>query len=277
MKGIDAHQHFWKYDPNEYDWINEEMSVLRKDFEPADLNPLLEAQGMRGCVAVQARQTEAENDYLLSLARDFPKVLGVVGWLDLQADDLEERLEAYRPLGALKGIRHIVQAEPDPEFLLREAFIRGVKLLGQAGLTYDILVFEQQFPAVLRFLERCPDQAFVLDHLGKPQIAGGPTNNWKEGIRKIAEYPNVYCKLSGLVTEADWKNWQPKDFTPFLEIAAEAFGAERLMVGSDWPVCLLAADRYATVLEILERFTNQWTAQEQAAVFGGNAEKFYNL
>jgi len=277
MKGIDAHQHFWKYDPQEYDWINAEMSVLKKDFEPTDLNPLLEAQGMRGCVAVQARQTEAENEYLLSLSDSFPEVLGVVGWLDLQADELEEKLEAYRPFGALKGIRHIVQAEPDPEFLLRENFIRGIKLLGEAGLTYDILVFEQQFPAVLRFLERCPDQPFVLDHLGKPTIEGGPTKNWEEGIRRMAEHPNVFCKLSGLVTEADWKNWKFEDFNAFLEVAAEAFGPKRLMFGSDWPVCLLAADSYATVMEIVEQFTSQWAEEEQAAVFGGNAEEFYNL
>jgi len=277
MKGIDAHQHFWKYDPQEYDWINAEMSVLKKDFEPTDLNPLLEAQGMRGCVAVQARQTEAENEYLLSLSDSFPEVLGVVGWLDLQADELEEKLEAYRPFGALKGIRHIVQAEPDPEFLLRENFIRGIKLLGEAGLTYDILVFEQQFPAVLRFLERCPDQPFVLDHLGKPTIEGGPTKNWEEGIRRMAEHPNVFCKLTGLVTEADWKNWKFEDFNAFLEVAAEAFGPKRLMFGSDWRVCLLAADSYATVMEIVEQFTSQWAEEEQAAVFGGNAEEFYNL
>lgn len=277
MKRIDAHQHFWKYDPQEYDWINAEMAVLKQDFGPAELKPLLQAQGMRGCVAVQARQTEAENEYLLSLSDSFPEVLGVVGWLDLQADDLEEKLETYRPFGALKGIRHIVQAEPDPAFLLREAFIRGVKHLGKVGLTYDILVFEQQFPAVLRFLERCPDQPFVLDHLGKPKIEGGPTEDWIEGIRKMAEHPNVFCKLSGLVTEANWASWKAEDFEPFLEIAAEAFGAERLMVGSDWPVCLLAADRYATVIGIVEQFASQWTEEEQAAVFGGNAENFYNL
>ena len=277
MKGVDAHQHFWTYDPVQYDWITEEMAVLKKDFGPSDLKPLLEEQGLKGCVAVQARQTEAESDFLLDLASKHPHVLGVVGWLDIQSDHFEEKLTTYRPFGFLKGLRHIVQAEPDPDFLLCEAFIRGIKLLGEAGLSYDILVFEQQFPAVIRFLERCPDQAFVLDHLGKPKVAGGPTKNWVEGIRAIAAHPNVYCKLSGLVTEADWKNWEIDDFKPFLEVAVEAFGPDRIMVGSDWPVCLLAADRYATVIGIVDQFSSQWTEEERNALFGGNAEIFYNL
>jgi L-fuconolactonase len=277
MKGVDAHQHFWTYDSVQYDWISEEMAVLKKDFGPSDLKPLLEEQGLKGCVAVQARQTEAENDFLLDLALKHPHVLGVVGWLDLQADNLEERLDAYRPFGSLKGIRHIVQAEPDPEFLLRDAFIRGIKLLAKVGLTYDILVFEQQFPAVIRFLERCPDQSFVLDHLGKPKIDGGPTKNWIEGIRTMAAHPNVYCKLSGLVTEANWKNWEMDDFKPFLEVAVEAFGTDRIMIGSDWPVCLLAAEQYASVIDILAQFSSQWIEEERNLLFGGNAENFYNL
>lgn len=277
MRGVDAHQHFWKYDPEEYDWIDDNMAVLKKDFGPSDLKPLLEGQGMKGCVAVQARQTEEENQFLLGLAHHFPHVLGVVGWLDLQADNLEERLDAYRPFGALKGIRHIVQAEPDPEFLLRDDFVRGIRLLAKAGLTYDILVFEQQFPAVIRFLERCPDQPFVLDHLGKPKIDGGPTKNWIEGIRGMASHPNVYCKLSGLVTEANWKNWEIDDFKPFLEVAVEAFGTDRIMIGSDWPVCLLAAEQYASVIDILAQFSSQWIEEERNLLFGGNAEKFYKL
>lgn len=277
MARIDAHQHFWKYDPVAYDWINGEMRVLKRDFLPPDLAPLLGEMKMEGCVAVQARQSEEETHFLLQLAADYPFVKGVVGWLDLCAPDLEERLDALQPFSALKGIRHIVQAEPDPDFLLRPDFLRGIKILGKVGLTYDILVYEQQMPAVLQFLEQCPDQPMVLDHIGKPIIDGGPSNAWKEGIKGIAAHPRVYCKLSGLVTEADWANWSEDTFMPFLNVVLEAFGPQRLMVGSDWPVCLLAADQYRRVLEIIERFSADWPEQERRALWGDNAARFYQL
>jgi L-fuconolactonase len=277
MARIDAHQHFWKYDPVAYDWINGEMRVLQRDFLPPNLAPLLSEMNMEGCVAVQARQSEEETRFLLQLAADFPFVKGVVGWLDLRAPDLEERLDDLQPFSALKGIRHIVQAEPDPDFLLRPDFLRGIKILGKVGLTYDILVYEQQMPAVLQFLERCPDQPMVLDHIGKPIIEGGPSAAWKEGIKGIAAHPLVYCKLSGLVTEADWSNWSEDTFMPFLNVVLEAFGPQRLMVGSDWPVCLLAADQYRRVLEIIERFSADWPEQERRALWGDNAAAFYQL
>jgi L-fuconolactonase len=277
MARIDAHQHFWKYDPVAYDWINGEMRVLQRDFLPPDLAPLLSEMKMEGCVAVQARQSEEETHFLLQLAADFPFVKGVVGWLDLRAPDLVERLDALQPFSALKGIRHIVQAEPDPDFLLRPDFLRGIKILGKVGLAYDILVYERQMPAVLQFLERCPDQPMVLDHIGKPVIEGGPSAAWKEGIKGIAAHPLVYCKLSGLVTEADWSNWSEDTFMPFLNIVLEAFGPQRLMVGSDWPVCLLAADQYRRVLEIIERFSSGWPEQERQALWGDNATAFYKL
>lgn len=277
MARIDAHQHFWKYDPVAYDWINGEMRVLQRDFLPPNLAPLLSEMNMEGCVAVQARQSEEETRFLLQLAADFPFVKGVVGWLDLRAPDLEERLDDLQPFSALKGIRHIVQAEPDPDFLLRPDFLRGIKILGKVGLTYDILVYEQQMPAVLQFLERCPDQPMVLDHIGKPIIEGGPSAAWKEGIKGVAAHPRVYCKLSGLVTEADWSNWSEDTFMPFLNVVLEAFGPQRLMVGSDWPVCLLAADQYRRVLEIIERFSADWPEQERRALWGDNAAAFYQL
>lgn len=277
MAGIDAHQHFWKYDPVEYDWINQDMQGLQHDFLPDDLNPLLAKADMKGCVAVQARQTEVENEFLLGLARDSPRVMGVVGWLDLKADNLEERIDHYQGDAFFKGIRHIVQGEPDPEFIIHPDFVRGVRQLAKADLTYDILVFERQFPAVLKFLEQCPDQPFVLDHLGKPEINGGPGRAWTEGIQAMAEHPNVYCKVSGMVTEADGSSWQPDDFKPYLDIVFEAFGPERLMYGSDWPVCLLAAADYATVFNLVNDYTKSLDADQRAAFFGGNAERFYKL
>ena len=275
MPYIDAHQHFWKYDPIAYDWIDGEMGLLKRDFLPKDLKPLLDAGGISGCIAVQARQSLEETAFLLDLAEEHDFILGVVGWVDLQADDLEKQLDTLRSFHRLKGIRHIVQAEPDPEFLLREPFLRGVKALAKAGLVYDILVYERQLPSVVRFLERCPDQPMVLDHLGKPIIEGGPSRVWKEHIRAIAEHPQVYCKVSGLVTEADWGKWSPADFYPFLETVAEAFGPERLMVGSDWPVCLLAARDYAQVMELVHGFFKDWPEEAKNALYGGTAAKCY--
>jgi L-fuconolactonase len=277
MARIDAHQHFWKYDPVEYDWISAEMQVLQRDFMPPDLAPLLAGMQMEGCIAVQARQSEEETHFLLQLAADNPFIKGVVGWLDLRAPDLEQRLDAFRPFGALKGIRHIVQAEPDPDFLLQPDFLKGVQLLGKLDLVYDILVYERQMPSVLQFLEQCPDQAMVLDHIGKPVIKGGPSAVWKEGIKGIAAHPQVYCKLSGLVTEADWSNWSADEFLPFLDVVLEAFGPQRLMIGSDWPVCLLAADQYNRVLGIIERFSADWPEEDRAALWGVAATRCYRL
>ena len=274
---IDAHQHFWAYDPKEYGWISDEMPQLKQDRLPDDLAPLLSAARFDGCIAVQARQHLEETDFLLSLAADHPFIKGVVGWMDLQSDDLETTLEEYKGQNALKGIRHIVQDEPDDAFLIRPAFIRGVQLLGQQGYTYDILVFEKHLPVVVDFLERCPDQPFVLDHLGKPVIQGAPSAVWIDHIRAIAEHPNVYCKLSGLVTEADWHSWKAKDFLPYLDHVFEAFGPDRLMIGSDWPVCLLAANDYGQVIDVVRDYLNQLDEEAKAAILGNTAAQFYNL
>jgi len=253
------------------------MRRLQRNFLPPDLKHLLDESNIDGCVAVQARQTEAENDFLLALARDNPVVKGVVGWLDLQADALEERIQHYQHMPAFKGVRHIVQAEADPDFIIRPDFIRGIRLLAEAGWTYDILVFERQFPAVLTFLERCPDQPFVLDHIGKPEISGHPSRGWSEGIGVMAEHPNVHCKVSGMVTEASWSTWKADDFKPYLDVVFQAFGPERLMFGSDWPVCMLAADDYQQVIELVEYYIADYSSAEKAAFFGGNAERFYKL
>lgn len=275
--GIDAHQHFWAYDPAEYGWITDQMAELKKDRLPAGLKPLLEDSGFDGCVAVQARQSIEETDFLLQLAAENSFIKGVVGWVDLQAPGLEVKLDQYQENPLLKGIRHIVQDEPDEGFLLRPNFIRGVRLLGKKGYTYDILVYERHLPQVLQFVRQCPDQPLVLDHLGKPIIEGGPSQQWATHLKAIAEHPNVYCKLSGLVTEADWQNWKPADFLPFLDIALEAFGPERLMIGSDWPVCLLAADSYHEAIKVVIDYIQKLDSAAQSAILGGTAAHFYQL
>lgn len=275
MKKIDAHQHFWRYDSKEYPWISNEMPQLKQDRLPEHLQQELERHGFDGCVAVQARQTEEETDFLLALSRQYSFVKAVVGWVDLQGKDLEQRLSDYSRFGALKGFRHIVQDEPDDQFLLREAFLRGVGLLKDYGFTYDILVYEKHLPVVVRFLEQLPDQPFVLDHIGKPVMEGGPSPAWKDNIQLIAAHPNVFCKLSGLVTEADWSHWKTEDFLPFLEVVWKAFGPERLMIGSDWPVCLLAADNYGDVISVVDAFMEGCSAEEKESVYGKNAMLFY--
>lgn len=274
---IDAHQHFWEYDPAAYPWISEAMPELQKDRLPADLSPLLDRESIDGCVAVQARQSLEETDFLLRLAEEHSFIKGVVGWVDLQATDVAQTLGQYQSNPLLKGIRHIVQDEPDEAFLLRPDFLRGVQLLGNTGYTYDILVFERHLPVVLKFLDTCPDQPFVLNHLGKPIIAGGPSPLWADHIRSIADHPNVCCKLSGLVTEANWNNWQKEDFYPFLDIAMEAFGPERLMIGSDWPVCLLAADSYHETMDVVQTYLRQYAPEAQTAILGATATQFYQL
>ena len=273
---IDAHQHFWKYSPDTHAWINEEMKVLKSDFLPEHLAPLLEKAGFDGCVAVQASQTNAENDFLLDLADNSDIVKGVVGWLDLQGENLEQELEKYSQHPKFCGLRHIVQDEPDDRFLLGDKFMQGIAQLKKYSLTYDILVFEKQLPAAVEFTKAFPEQPFVLDHIAKPLISKGEIDAWEKYIRELATCQNVHCKLSGMVTEADWKNWKPEDFKPYLDIVFESFGADKLMIGSDWPVCLLAGG-YSEVMQIVTDYINNLTEDQKAGILGGNATKFYNL
>lgn len=273
---IDAHQHFWQFDPVRDAWITEDMQTIRKDFLPADLAPVLKANGVEGCVAVQADQSEAETEFLLQLARENSFIKGVVGWVDLRAANIKSRLEHFTQFPALKGFRHIVQGEPDKNFLLREDFCKGIAALAEYDFTYDILVYPHQLPAVAEFVKKFKDQPLVLDHLAKPDFETGELKGWEQHIRDIARYKNVYCKLSGMVTEADLQNWKQEDFTPFLEVALEAFGPDRLMFGSDWPVCLLAAE-YEEVLGIVQHFVSKLSAAEQQQIMGGNAVEFYKL
>lgn len=273
---IDAHQHFWRFDPVRDAWITEAMQVIRRDFLPADLAPLLKAAGVDGCVAVQADQSEAETQFLVDCARGHDFVKAVVGWVDLRSPDVAERLAYWAEQPLVKGFRHIVQGEADEKFLLREDFNNGIAALKKHGFTYDILVFPHQLTAVEQFVEKHPEQPFVIDHLAKPYIKKKEIGDWTKHIRRIARSANVHCKLSGMVTEADMANWKEADFRPYLDTVLEAFGPVRLMYGSDWPVCLLAA-QYAQQKAIVDHFIAELSANEQQRIMGHNAAAFYNI
>lgn len=251
------------------------MSVIRHDFLPADLAPLLEQNGLDGCVAVQADQSEEETLFLLDLAEQHAFVRGVVGWVDLRSPRLSERLEYFAQFPKIKGFRHILQGEK-PAFMLDSDFLEGIAALKRHHFTYDVLVFPRHLEAVHTLLKKNENQPFIIDHLAKPYIKKGLIKQWAKDLRRLARYDHVYCKLSGMVTEADWQHWRPTDLHPYLEIALEAFGPQRLCYGSDWPVCLLAAT-YAQQVQALQSFTDRLTASEQAAIWGGNALKFYQL
>ncbi len=273
---IDAHQHFWVYNASEYGWIDESMAILRRDFLPGDLKPELEKAGFRGCVSVQARQSLQETNWLLQLAEEWPFIVGVVGWVDLRSPQIHYELQTLKKNSMLVGVRHIVQSEPDDNFLLRPEFLRGVSMLEEFDLAYDILIYEKHLPVAAEFVRRFPRQRFVLDHLAKPRIRDNIVRPWEEEIRKLAAFPNVYCKLSGLVTEAHWREWNSEQLTPYLDVALECFGADRLMIGSDWPVCTVAAS-YLRTMEIVERYIESCPAEVREKVLGGNAQHFYKL
>ncbi|THH42001.1 amidohydrolase family protein [Neolewinella litorea] len=272
---IDAHQHFWKFDPVRDAWIDESMTALRRDFLPHDLAPAYAANGIDGCIAVQADQSLAENDFLLDLANRHSFIRGVVGWVDLCDPQVEEQLERYAAHPKFVGVRHIVQAEPSG-FLARPAFRRGIGRLLQYGLTYDLLVYHHQLPDALELVRAFPGQPFILDHLGKPVIQGVPDPDWVANLRALAQLPNVHCKLSGLVTEAPGYHWTVDGMRPYLEEAVLAFGTRRLLYGSDWPVCLLAAD-YASQLEVYRQLFSGWPPSEIDHFFGSNARHIYRL
>jgi len=273
---LDTHVHFWQFNPVRDAWIDDSMQVLQRDFLPADLEVKMVANGISGCLAVQADQSEVETHFLLQLAENHAFVKKVVGWTDLCSPDVSERLAYFSQFEKLAGFRHIVQGEKDVNFLLRKDFCRGVALLEQDGFTYDILVFPHQLGAVLEFVRRFPNQIFVIDHLAKPYIKDGYYDGWAALMREIAKQENVYCKVSGLVTEADWQGWRYEDFVPYLDLVAEAFGTRRLMFGSDWPVCLLGGG-YGDVLGIVRSFFECFSAEEQAFFFCNNGNAFYKI
>lgn len=273
---IDAHQHFWKYSRGEYEWIDDSMSQLRRDFLPDQLKTELASAGFDGSVAVQARQTPEETRWLLDLADRSPWILGVIGWADLRSPDIRSQLNVMARNPKLVGIRHIVQSEPDDLFLLQPDFLRGISVLEDFDLAYDILIYSKHLPVAAEFVERFPRQRFVLDHLAKPPIKSGHIDSWAQGIARLAVFPNVFCKLSGLVTEADWQHWKPEQIIPFLDVAFEAFGPDRLMIGSDWPVCLVAAS-YASALDVVKNYLLQKSPKYKDRILGGNAQQFWRL
>ena len=275
MRRIDAHHHLWRYSAEEYGWIDDTMSPLRRDFLCEDLRAAMSSANVHAAVVVQARQAVEETEWLLRVAAECPEVAGVVGWAPLGERDVLAKLEKWTQDPKFVGLRHIVQAEA-PGYLESDPFNAGISKLRNLGLTYDILIVERQMEETIRFVERHPNQAFVLDHLGKPRIAAGEVSPWRERLRELARHENVSCKISGMVTEADWSSWNEDTLRPYLDEVVAAFGPKRLMCGSDWPVCLLACG-YVQWWQVLERYFAPFSASERNDIFGGNAIQFYGL
>ena len=274
---IDAHQHFWIYDQEQYPWMDgDHMTPLRGDKLPADLAAEQVTVGFDGSIVVQARQSLEESRWLLELADADERIKGVVGWVDLRSETVADELAQFADHPKFVGVRHVVQDEPDDRFIVSEAFMRGVSLLKDLGLTYDILIFPKQLPASIEFAQAFPEQPFVLDHIAKPLIKECVIAPWDEQIRELATLPNVMCKVSGMVTEADWSGWKAEDFTPYLDVVAEAFGEDRLMVGTDWPVCILAGG-YETVMNLETGYFSGYSEEAKAKIFGGNCLRFYGV
>lgn len=276
MIKIDSHQHFWTYDPVVHSWIKEEMASIRRDFFPEDLALVYEENQVEGCIAVQAEHSSRENDFLVEMSRKNDFIKGVVGWTDLRHPDVSDRLQQLASIPVIKGIRHILQGEQQRDMMLEKSFMNGIKQLERLDFTYDILVSSDQLQFVPAFVSSFPSQRFVLDHIGKPGIKSGEIAFWKKDIERIAQQDNVYCKISGLLTEADLQEWKKEDFTPYLDVVVEAFGMKRIMYGSDWPVCL-AAGNYAAALDVVKSYFSSFSTDEQQLFFGENAVDFYRL
>lgn len=273
---IDAHQHFWRYNPEEYDWIDDSMALLRRNFLPSDLKPELDAAGFDACIAVQARQNLVETRWLLELAHENSFIAGVVGWVDLRDENVRDQLATFRKNPKFLGVRHVVQAEPDDRFLMQMHFLRGIAALQDFDLTYDVLIYPRHLPVAIEFVQKFPEQRFVLDHLAKPFIKAQTIEPWATHMRELARFPNVFCKLSGMVTEANWTSWRPEHFQPYLETVLGVFGPDRLMIGSDWPVCKVAGS-YGKVMALVIDFLEQHAAGALEKILGGNAQRFWRL
>jgi len=273
---IDAHQHFWKYSAAEYEWISDEMGALKRDFLPHDLRPLLDANGFAGSIAVQALQSVRETEWLLALAAQNPFILGVVGWVDLCSREVRADLKRLSSNRKLVGVRHVVQGEPDDAFMLRADFRKGIALLAEFDLRYDLLLYPRHLPVAVKLVEKLPEQTFVLDHIAKPLIADGVLAPWAQDIAELAKYPNVWCKLSGMVTEARWRAWKPADFRPYLDVVFSAFGTERLMIGSDWPVCTVSAS-YAETIVLVTDYLRGLAEDDFERIRGQNCARAYGL
>lgn len=273
---IDSHQHFWNYEPEKHSWIDDEMSVIRRDFLSDDLQKVFAENGVDACVAVQADQTTEETNFLISIAENNNFIKGVVGWVNLRSESIEEDLLKYKKYDVVKGFRHVVQGEQDHNFMLRPEFLRGIELLGKYDLCYDILIFPHQLGAALELVKKFPNQKFVIDHIAKPYIKDGFFEGWAVMMREIAKHQNVYCKISGMITEAGYKTWTTEQVHPYMKLVLESFGAGRVMYGSDWPVCLVAGN-YSMVKSLVTDFISDLSQEQQNAIMGGNAAKFYNL
>lgn len=273
---IDSHQHFWHYNPAEHVWMTDSMAILKKDFLPEDLAPLLEQTGFQGTVAVQARQNLQETEWLLELTGQHDFIKGVVGWVDLRSPEVRSQLETYAQRPKLKGVRHVVHDEPDDYFMLLPEFLRGLALLREFNLTYDLLLFPRHLPVAVEVVKQFPDQKFVVDHIAKPFIRDKTFSPWDSDLRELAKFENVYCKVSGMVTEAAWGQWVVADFYPYLDIVFDCFGPNRLMFGSDWPVCTLSSS-YAKVVQIVQEYLHQFPSEIQEKILGQNAVEFYGL
>jgi len=276
VKRIDSHQHFWKFDPVRDSWINDEMKVIQKDFLPADLQPILEQNGFDGCITVQSDQDYVENRFQLDNAEGNDFIKGIVGWVDLKSRHVEKDLEYLSQFEKMKGFRHVLQGEHQRDLMLQASFMNGISLLNKYAFTYDILIFKDQLQYLPKFVSSFPDQPFVLDHISKPDIKTGNIDQWKKDISALGQFQNLYCKISGMVTEADWKAWKKENFKPYMDVVAETFGVDRIMFGSDWPVCLVAAS-YDEVVGIVEDYFSSFSEDEKEKFFALNAIEFYNL
>ena len=272
---IDSHQHFWQFDPVRDAWIDDSMQIIARDFLPNDLKPILKESQVGGCVAVQADQSEVETHFLLNLAAQNPFIKGVIGWVDLKAEDLPQRLEYFSKNPLFKGVRHILQGEKEG-YILQDSFLKGIGQLKDFNLTYDILIYPHQIKEAIELVKKNPEQPFVLDHLAKPYIKDKKIKEWASDIKQLAAFKNVHCKLSGMITEADWNHWQSSDFKDYMSVVLEVFGEDRIMFGSDWPVCLLAGS-YQHVIRIVEDFIQNLSSTDRNKIMGENARNFYKL
>jgi len=273
---VDAHHHLWRYSAEEYGWIDESMAALQRDFLPQDLMREIAAAGIDGTVAVQARQTMEETRWLLKMADACEAIRGVVGWAPIAGEDFPGVMEEFEDRPKLKGLRHVIQGEKDENYILREDFNSGIRTLLGSGLVYEILIYERQLPQAIDFVDEHPEQVFVLDHVAKPLIAAGQMEPWAARMRELGRRENVWCKVSGMVTEAEWSSWDAAALRPYLDVAVEAFGVRRLMAGSDWPVCLVACE-YGRWFEVLREYFAGFSEEERDAVFGGTAVEVYQL
>jgi L-fuconolactonase len=276
MMRLDSHQHFWRFSEEEYGWMNSQMQEIKKDHLPKDLLPELQKVGFDGCIAIQARQLLQETDWLLHLADHNDFIKGVVGWIDLCSSQVEKQLDQYSKHPKLVGLRHVIHDEPDHDFILRPDFLRGISLLNAHHLTFDLLIFPSHLPNAITLVKQFPELTFILDHIAKPKVKDSILFPWKEDIERLASYPNVYCKVSGMVTEAQWHQWKMSDFTPYLDVVFCAFGCERVMIGSDWPVCKVAGS-YQQVMNIVFSYIGQYTDTEKEQILGGNAIRAYSV